>query len=77
MPLQNGVTVWRLALLLVTSCSVESEVGLVKSVLLGIHVGLVLHVQSVHWEGSGAVELSYEWGELRLTGGQSRNSRYM
>ena len=33
-------------------CSVECEVGLEKSVLLGFHVSLVLHVQSVRWEGS-------------------------
>ena len=43
--------------------------ALVKSVLLGFYVSLVLHVQPVCWERSRAVELLYDWGKLRLTGG--------
>ena len=48
----------------------ECEVGLVKLVLLGFYVNLVLHVQTVHWDFSRAVELSYHWGKLRSIGGQ-------
>ena len=47
----------------------ECEVGLVKSVLLGFYVSLVPHEQPVRWERSRAVELSYDWSKLRLTGG--------
>ena len=35
----------------------ECEVGVAKSVLLGFYVSLVLYVQPVQWDWSGAVEL--------------------
>ena len=34
--------------------------------LLGFYVSLVLHVQSVCWEHSRAVELSSDWGKLHF-----------